>query len=113
MSDGYEQGAVVVASDPFGRGDARPYLVISNDSHPFGDEEEVAVVITTTERDRAIPLAGAYVEGGLPYESFVSPWSPVALKHEMINTRVAHISSEVVGEAADALYGYVTPTEDT
>ena len=113
MSDRYEQGAVVVARDPFGGGATRPYLVVSNDSHPFGDEEEVAVVITTTERDRAIPLTGEYVEGGLPYESFVSPWSPVTLKHGIIDKRVAHVSNEVVGNAADALYGYVTPTEDT
>ena len=103
---------MVLASDPFGGGDTRPYLVMSNDTHPFGDEEAVAVVITTTERDRAIPLAGEYVEGDLPYESFVSPWSPVSLGHGRIDKRVAHVSSEVVSDAADALYGYVTPTED-
>jgi mRNA-degrading endonuclease toxin of MazEF toxin-antitoxin module len=113
VSDRYEQGAVVVASDPFGGGDTRPYLVVSNTTHPFGDEENVAVVITTTEREEAIPLAGEYVEGELPYESFVSPWSPVTLKHATIDKRVAHVSREVVSKAADALYGYATPTEDT
>jgi len=112
VSDRYERGAVVVAPDPFGGGDTRPYLVVSNTTHPLGDEEAVAVVITTTERDRAISLADEYVEGGLPYESFVSPWSPVTLKHRIVDKRVAHVSSKVASNAADALYGYVTPTED-
>lgn len=111
MSDRYEQGAVVVGADPFGRGNKRPYLVVSNDTRPFG-EEDVAVVITTTERDRAIPLAGEYVEGKLPYESFVSPWSPVTLKHAAIDKRVAHVSRAVLDDVADALYSYVVPITD-
>jgi mRNA-degrading endonuclease toxin of MazEF toxin-antitoxin module len=112
VSDRYEQGAVVVGEDPFGGGTKRPYLVVSNDTRPFGDEEDVAVVVTTTERDRAIPLAGEYVEGELPYESFVSPWSPVTLKHAAIDKRVAHVSRAVLDDVADALYSYVTPTEN-
>lgn len=109
MSDRYEQGAVVVGIDPLGRGNKRPYLVVSNDTRPFGEEEDVAVVITTTERDRAIPLAGEYVEGELPYESFLSPWSPLTLKHAAIDKRVAHVSRAVLDDVADALYGYVVP----
>jgi len=112
VSAPYEQGAVVVGADPFGRGNKRPYLVVSNDTHPFGEEEDVAVVITTTERDQAIPLAGEYVEGKLPYESFVSPWSPVTLKHAAIDKRVALVSRGVLDDVADALYGYLVPITD-
>jgi hypothetical protein len=41
---GYERGAIVVATDPFGGNNERPYLVISNESHPFRDEELLALL---------------------------------------------------------------------
>jgi hypothetical protein len=35
------------------------------------------------------------------------------MKHRIIDKRVAHVSSEVVTKAADALYGYVILAEET
>lgn len=70
---------MVVAWDPFGDGTHRPYLIISYVDHPFLGEEYVAAVVTTTERDRAVPLADdSFTEGSLPRCSFISPWNPVA-----------------------------------
>ena len=31
----YERGVIVVAADPFGTTLRRPYLIVSDDSHPF------------------------------------------------------------------------------
>lgn len=112
MTDRYPQGAVVVGPDPFCRSGTRPYLVASNDSHPFAGEEYVGAVVTTTERERAVPLSGSYTEGGLPRESFVSPWSLITLKHEALDKHVAQVSAEVVGTVAEAVHGYLAVTAE-
>jgi len=43
-----ERGDVVRSSDPFKLGEdrQRPWLIVSNDLHPFGDEQHVAVTIS-------------------------------------------------------------------
>lgn len=108
----YRQGAIVVGSDPFGGNDARPYLVVSDEAHPFAGEEYLAALVTTTERDPAIPLAGEYVEGELPYESFVNPWNVLTLKDSAVRKRVAQASQQVVSATADEIYEYVAPNSE-
>jgi hypothetical protein len=71
------RGSVVVGENPFSRAIARSYLVVSNDQHSFADEECICLGVTTTERERAVSLSGEYVGGGLPIESYVTPWSGV------------------------------------
>lgn len=105
----YRQGAVVVGRDPFGDSDARPYLVLSDEAHPFAGEEYLAALVTTTEREPAVPLDGEYVEGELPYESFVNPWNVLTLKDTAVRKRVAHVSESVVSTTADRMYEYASP----
>lgn len=104
----YQQGAIVIGSDPFGGNDARPYLVVSGEEHPFVAEEYVAALVTTTEREPAVSLEGEYVEGELPYESFVNPWNVLTLKDSAIRKRVAQVSAEVVSTTAKEIYEYVS-----
>jgi hypothetical protein len=44
-----EQGDVVRSVDPFklGEDSQRPWLIVSNDSHPFGEDQFVAVAVST------------------------------------------------------------------
>lgn len=61
----------------------RPYLVVSGAEHPFYGEEYVALAITTTAIDAAMPVPDeAWIRGGLPKRSFVKPWQPTLLKHD-------------------------------
>jgi mRNA-degrading endonuclease toxin of MazEF toxin-antitoxin module len=72
------RGDVVRSSDPFklGEGSQRPWLVVSNDSHPFHGEQCVAVAVSTKRYDDSIPLTDdVWKVGGVPRESFVSPWA--------------------------------------
>lgn len=104
----YPIGGVVIAKDPFGAGTDRPYLIISNDTHPFHGEEYIVTVVTTTERDRAVPLSeDSFIEGSLPRRSFVSPWNPVTLKDHLIEKHVASIAGNVVDEVVSELSTYV------
>ena len=109
----YRQGAIVIGSDPFGGNDVRPYLVVSGEEHPFVGEEYVAALVTTTERDVAVSLEGEYVEGELPYESFVNPWNVLTLKDSAIQKRVVQVSPEVVSTTATAIYEYVSLDSET
>jgi len=71
----YQRGDVVWGPDPFKSGEnPRPWLILNNDSHPFGDEEYMTVTLTTTPHDEGVPLDDAdWVEGGMPRQSYASP----------------------------------------
>lgn len=104
----HPQGAVVIASDPFGSAPTRPYLILSNDRHPFHGEEYIAAVVTTTIRDSAVELEeGAFVRGGLPRRSYVSPWNPVTLEGSMIDKHVATVVAAVVDDVVAKLNTYL------
>jgi len=45
----YRRGTVVVASDPFGNTPRRPYLIVSDESHPFTGEQYIGAGISTKE----------------------------------------------------------------
>jgi len=53
----YERGVVVKGPDLFADYSFRPYLCLSDETHPFSDEEALYAAITTTRRAVAIPLA--------------------------------------------------------
>ena len=70
----YPRGSVVFAPAEVGAGDSRPYAVLSDDSHPFADEEFLAAIVTTTPRSFAVALTDDDFEtGGLPRQSYASP----------------------------------------
>ena len=70
----YERGAVVKGPDLFADYSYRPYVCLSDDTHPFSDEEALYAAITTTHRAAAIPLTdNDFAAGSLPRESYVNP----------------------------------------
>ena len=56
MSERYDRGTVVKGPDLFADHPHRPYVCLSDDSHPFNDEEALYAASTTTRRAIAIPL---------------------------------------------------------
>jgi mRNA interferase MazF len=103
------RGTVVTATDPFGDTPIRPFVLVSDATtgHPFPDNESVGIVVTTTQRERAIPISAAFDEGGLPRESFASPWNPITLKEEMIRDGFGRITPETVDQIADEAARYI------
>ena len=59
-----ERGDVVRSVDPFKLGGSRqrPWLIVNNDAHPFGDEQYVAVAVST--RDIPGMLRARWGDGG-------------------------------------------------
>jgi len=103
----YRRGTVVIASDPFGNTPRRPYLVVSDESHPFAGEQYIALRISTKTYDPSIPLAGTYVEGRLDRESVVAPWAVVSLRDENIERAVARVAESITARAATRMAGFV------
>ncbi|WP_458191126.1 hypothetical protein [Haladaptatus sp. NG-WS-4] len=105
-----ERGDVVRSSDPFklGEDSQRPWLIVNNESHPFGDEQYVAVAISTKEYGDSIPLESAvWKTGGVPYESFVSPWAVHSPRIEDLVAWQGRVTKEFVDHVVDSLETYL------
>lgn len=94
----YQRGDVVWGPDPFKSGEnPRPWLIQNNDTHPFGDEEYMTVTLTTTPHDEGISLDDAdWVEGGMPRQSYASPWAVASPKHAAIVRRQGRLKETFV-----------------
>ena len=107
------RGGIVVASDPYGRTPRRPYLLLSDETHPFAGAQYIAAGITTKEYPPSISLAGRFVDGGLSEHSFVSPWAVVSLREADIERAVAIVDRTVTRTAAEEVARFVgyAPTD--
>lgn len=103
-----ERGAVVKGPDLFAEYEYRPYVRVSDETHPFSDEEALYAAVTTTRRAAAIPLADAdFVAGGLPRDSYVNPWTIVSIRHADMQAVEGQLRSETIEEIARAAAGYL------
>lgn len=109
----YQRGDVVWGPDPFKPGEnSRPWLILNNDAHPFGDEEYMTVTVTTTQHDEGVPLDDAdWIEGGMPRQSYVSPWTVASPKHAAIVRRQGRLEESFVRTVVDALETYLESPE--
>lgn len=99
----FRRGSVVVAADPYGHTPRRPYLILSDDTHPFAGSQYIAVGITTKEYPPSIPLEGHFVEGSLTETSFISPWAVVSLRDADIERAVAVVDEKVANTTAERM----------
>lgn len=99
----FRRGSVVAASDPYGHTPRRPYLVLSDDTHPFAGSQYIAAGITTKEYPPSIPLEGRFVQGGLTETSFISPWAGVSLRDGDIERAVAVVEEKGADTTAERL----------
>lgn len=105
-----ERGDVIRSSDPFklGTDRQRPWLVVNNATHPFHDEQFVAVAISTKEYGDSITLREeAWETGGVPRESFVSPWALHSPRIEDVVAWQGRVGTEFVDGVVDAVNEYL------
>lgn len=104
----FERGTVVKGPDLFADQDHRPYVLLSDVSHPFSDEEALYAAITTTPRSAAIPLSDDdFAAGGLPRESYVNPWTIVSIRHADIEDEEGRLVDATIGKIAADAAGYL------
>jgi hypothetical protein len=105
-----ERGDVVRSSDPFklGAERQRPWLIVNNSSHPFGDEQFLGVAISTKEYEDSIALRSDVWEvGGVPRESFVSPWAVHSPRIEDLVAWQGQVTGEFVDTVVDEIEIYL------
>lgn len=105
-----QRGDVVRSSDPFklGMDTQRPWLIVNNDSHPFRDEQFVAVAISTKHYRDSLPLDDDVWEvGGVPQESFVSSWAVHSPRVEDFVAWQGRVTDEFVEIAVADVISYL------
>lgn len=112
MQEQFERGAVVWGEDPFRpASNPRPWLVLSTERHPFHGEEYVCTLMITTERESSIRVEQSdWVVGRLSNRSFVSPWVPMTLKHEVIVRGQGSVRDALVDRISEAVVYYLAPS---
>ena len=104
----YERGTVVKGPDLFAGHDYRPYVHLSDDTHPFSDEEALYAAVTSTQRDAAISLTeDDFAAGGLPRESYVNPWTVVSIRHADVDDEEGRLVTETTDRIATEAASYL------
>lgn len=94
--------------DLFADYDYRPYVCLSDDTHPFSDEEALYAAVTTTRRAVAIPLTDDdFMTGGLPRESYVNPWTIATIRHADIQHEEGRLVDATIETIAEESAGYI------
>jgi len=117
MTDAYDRGDVVFGHDPFNdRATPRPWLVLSDEYHPFYGEQYVAVTLTSKSyHDGFVPIDDAdWIRGGTPAESAVVPWGLASPDHDDLDDDryQGRLSAEFVDEVTRATTTYLGLSPD-
>ena len=106
----FDRGDVLYGDDPFkGEEYARPWLVVSDETHPYHGEQYIILALTTrTWHDDLVEIPeAAWLKGGTPERSRVVPWSVETLEHDDIQHWQGSLESEVGDTAVAELVDYV------
>ena len=88
----------------------RPWLVVSNDDHPFHGTEYVVLGMTTNPRSEGIQVRqSGWVSGGTTKPSFVSPWFSMTLKRADVDYRIGALEASLVRRAVADLTSRLGP----
>ena len=99
---------MVKGPDLFADYDYRPYVCLSDDTHPISDEEALYAAVTTTRRAVAIPLTDDdFTTGGLPRESYVNPWTIATIRHADIQHEEGRLVGATIETIAEEAAGYI------
>lgn len=87
----------------------RPWLVVSDDTHPFAREEVIALAMTTQQHAEGIAVPDdAWVRGGSRKDAYVSPWYTATIKHRDLDRQQGTLAERIVSEAVSALHEYTS-----
>jgi mRNA-degrading endonuclease toxin of MazEF toxin-antitoxin module len=106
----FERGDMVYGADQFKGNDySRPWLIVSNDTHPFqGDQYVVLAPTSKTWHDGSVPVDDdAWIDGGAPNRSSVLPWSVETIEPSDIEHRQGTIEASLVDEAVSRFMTFV------
>lgn len=85
----------------------RPWVLVSDDTHPFSHTECIALAMTTMRHSGAIPVTDSKWErGGSDRDAYISPWYVTTIKHRDLDRQQGVLAEDVVEEAVSELHRY-------
>lgn len=110
----YSRGEVVWGPEPFKSVvRPRPWVVLSNERHPFHGEEYLAATLTTTKRKEVIEIKEKHwIEGGAPKKSYVAPWVIITLKHGDVQEKIGKLKPDFLKRVVEDLKSYISRKND-
>jgi mRNA-degrading endonuclease toxin of MazEF toxin-antitoxin module len=108
----YQRGDVLWAIDPYRSGsNPRPWVLISNETLPYADQEYIALALTTKSHPGSYQLTAQDWEYGQPPRtSYVSPWTVGTIKHSQTKNIQGRLAASVVDAIVADLESYVEVT---
>ncbi len=86
----------------------RPWVIISNDTHPFHHTECVAMAITTQAHSAGVEIrAEDWIRGGSKTDSYISPWYVLTMKYCDFDRQQGTLRKGLLETATDELTTYV------
>ncbi|MBO4249495.1 hypothetical protein IL252_16940 [Halomicrobium sp. IBSBa] len=110
----YEQGEVWWGPAPHKSGPSyRPWVIVSDGSHPFAHTECIALAMTTQQHTGAISVPDdAWREGGSDTDAYISPWYTTTIKHRDFDRQQGTLEPTLVVEAVSELHRYTTAPDN-
>lgn len=105
-----KRGDIVRSTDPFKLGTERqrPWLIINTDAHPFDEEQFIALAVTTKQYEPSVPLSDdVWVTGGVPRNSFVSPWAIHSPRVEDLVAWQGRVTDDYVTRVVEEVQTYL------
>lgn len=95
---------------PDGSRPDRPWLIVSNDNHPFQGTEYIVLGMTTNPRAEGLRVHQSdWRDGGTSETSYISPWFAMTLKHADITYRIGAVQDSLVNNAINELSSRLGP----
>lgn len=106
MTDGpFQRGDVIWHPAPFkSPPKERPFLILSDSSHPFHGSEYAVVGLTRSDRSQAVELdQSAWKMGDPGGESYASPWYVFTIRHADIIRPKGALTTAATNQVANAV----------
>ncbi|MFC6873773.1 type II toxin-antitoxin system PemK/MazF family toxin [Halobellus marinus] len=85
----------------------RPWVVVSDNSHPFADTECIAVAMTTQAHAEGILVPDdAWIRGGSDKSAYVSPWYVTTIKQRDFDRQQGVLSEPLLADVIAELHRY-------
>lgn len=90
-----------------GTGAYRPWVIVSDESHPFDSEECIALALPTQQHADGIPVPDdSWKAGGSETEAYISPWYVTTIKLDDFDRHQGTLEEDIVDRASAALDRY-------
>ncbi|WP_277999967.1 type II toxin-antitoxin system PemK/MazF family toxin [Halocatena marina] len=111
---GYDRGDVWWGPAPHKSSPSyRPWVIISDTTHPFSHTECIVLALTTQQHAAGIKVpTTAWVQGGSEKPSYISPWYITTIKYRDFDRQQGTLAQHIIAATVEDLHGY-TPLPDS